>query len=171
MALGRYRRSCFHLPSANDIAFTTQPVVRVADAGGNTVAPATDAITVALKAGTGTAGATLSGTVMDPSGGRVLLDRSNEDSYMVISKRMSLSDDGRWAITFNGQIYNHPALKAELEAEGVRFLSVDPGDMDTPFHALAMPDADPATLKRPELAARELADLVAAALSRVGHLS
>jgi NAD(P)-dependent dehydrogenase (short-subunit alcohol dehydrogenase family) len=60
---------------------------------------------------------------------------------------------------------------AELEAEGVRVLSVDPGDMDTPFHALAMPDADPATLKRPELAARELADLVAAALSRVGHVS
>ena len=29
--------------------------------------------------------------------------------------------------------------------------------MDTPLHALAVPDADPATLKRPETAARELA--------------
>jgi NAD(P)-dependent dehydrogenase (short-subunit alcohol dehydrogenase family) len=28
---------------------------------------------------------------------------------------------------------------AELEAEGVRFLSLDPGDMDTPLHALAVP--------------------------------
>jgi NAD(P)-dependent dehydrogenase (short-subunit alcohol dehydrogenase family) len=53
---------------------------------------------------------------------------------------------------------------AELAAEGVRFLSVDPGDMDTPLHAVAVPDADPATLKRPEDAARELADAIAAAL-------
>ncbi len=53
---------------------------------------------------------------------------------------------------------------AELAAGGVRFLSLDPGDMDTPLHALAVPDADPATLKRPEVAARELADAIAAAL-------
>jgi NAD(P)-dependent dehydrogenase (short-subunit alcohol dehydrogenase family) len=52
----------------------------------------------------------------------------------------------------------------ELASEGVRFLSIDPGDMDTPLHALAVPDADPATLKRPETAARELADAIAAAL-------
>src|SRR3989442_5615993 len=52
----------------------------------------------------------------------------------------------------------------ELAAEGVRFLSLDPGDMDTPLHALAVPDADPATLKRPEAAARELADAIARAL-------
>ena len=54
----------------------------------------------------------------------------------------------------------------ELAAEGVRFLSLDPGDMDTPLHALALPDADPATLKRPEAAAHELADVIAAALNK-----
>jgi len=54
---------------------------------------------------------------------------------------------------------------AELAAEGVRFLSLDPGDMDTPLHALAVPDADPATLKRPAAAARELADAIAIALT------
>jgi NAD(P)-dependent dehydrogenase (short-subunit alcohol dehydrogenase family) len=54
----------------------------------------------------------------------------------------------------------------ELAAEGVRFLSLDPGDMDTPLHALAIPDADPVTLKRPEAAARELADAIEAALTR-----
>ena len=54
----------------------------------------------------------------------------------------------------------------ELQSEGVRFLSIDPGDMDTPLHAAAVPDADRSTLKRPEAAARELADAVAAALSR-----
>jgi NAD(P)-dependent dehydrogenase (short-subunit alcohol dehydrogenase family) len=53
---------------------------------------------------------------------------------------------------------------AELEAEGIRFLSLDPGDMDTPLHALAVPEADPATLKSPETAARELVDAIAAAL-------
>ena len=52
----------------------------------------------------------------------------------------------------------------ELAIEGVRVLSLDPGDMDTPLHALAVPDADPATLKRPAIAARELADAIAATL-------
>ena len=42
----------------------------------------------------------------------------------------------------------------EAAAEGVWFLSFDPGDMDTPLHALAVPDADPATLKRPEACGR-----------------
>jgi NAD(P)-dependent dehydrogenase (short-subunit alcohol dehydrogenase family) len=52
----------------------------------------------------------------------------------------------------------------ELAATGVRFISVDPGDMDTALHAAAMPDADVSSLKRPELAARELVELIAAAL-------
>ena len=55
----------------------------------------------------------------------------------------------------------------ELASEGVRVLSVDPGDMDTPLHALAVPDADPATLKRPEAAAREVADAIAAVAANV----
>ena len=43
--------------------------------------------------------------------------------------------------------------------------------MDTPLHALAVPDADPATLKRPEAAARELADAIAGrALAREGSV-
>jgi NAD(P)-dependent dehydrogenase (short-subunit alcohol dehydrogenase family) len=53
----------------------------------------------------------------------------------------------------------------ELAAAQVRVLSLDPGDMDTPLHAVAVPDADPGTLKRPEVAARELTDVLAAALS------
>ena len=53
----------------------------------------------------------------------------------------------------------------ELASEGIRVLSLDPGDMDTPLHAVAVPDADPATLKRPDTAARELADAIATALS------
>jgi NAD(P)-dependent dehydrogenase (short-subunit alcohol dehydrogenase family) len=52
----------------------------------------------------------------------------------------------------------------ELTGAGVRFLSLDPGDMDTPLHALAVPDADPASLKRPQVAARELLVAIEAAL-------
>src|SRR5262245_37154007 len=52
----------------------------------------------------------------------------------------------------------------ELGAHGVRFLSIDPGDMDTPLHAVAIPDADPATLKRPDTAAAELIGAIARAL-------
>jgi NAD(P)-dependent dehydrogenase (short-subunit alcohol dehydrogenase family) len=54
----------------------------------------------------------------------------------------------------------------ELAAEGVHFLSLDPGDMETPLHARAVPDADPATLKRPETAARELLDAIGEVLRR-----
>ncbi|MFA5160967.1 MAG: asparagine synthase (glutamine-hydrolyzing) [Elusimicrobiales bacterium] len=34
-----------------------------------------------------------------------------------------VSDDGAAAIVFNGEIYNHPALKSELEAKGEKFLT------------------------------------------------
>ena len=48
------------------------------------------------------------------------------------------------------------------EMPNLRFVSVDPGEMDTAMHAAAMPDADPATLARPdEVAARILAILAA----------
>lgn len=48
----------------------------------------------------------------------------------------------------------------ELSGQGVRFIALDPGDMDTPMHAAALPDADPATLKSPADAARELAETI-----------
>jgi NAD(P)-dependent dehydrogenase (short-subunit alcohol dehydrogenase family) len=38
----------------------------------------------------------------------------------------------------------------------VRVLSVDPGEMDTEMHALAMPDEDPSALARPEDVARRI---------------
>jgi len=50
----------------------------------------------------------------------------------------------------------------ELQAEHVRVLSIDPGDMDTPLHALAVPDADRDALKPPHVAAREIAELIVA---------
>jgi NAD(P)-dependent dehydrogenase (short-subunit alcohol dehydrogenase family) len=54
----------------------------------------------------------------------------------------------------------------EARADGVRFLSIDPGDMNTPLHALAVPDADPASLKRPEAAAAEIVEALGTSLAR-----
>ncbi len=44
----------------------------------------------------------------------------------------------------------------ELQPQGIRVLERDPGDMDTPLHAAALPDADPATLQPPAQAAEAL---------------
>lgn len=45
---------------------------------------------------------------------------------------------------------------AELADRGVRFVSVDPGEMDTAMHADALPDADRTRLRRPEDVAQAL---------------
>jgi NAD(P)-dependent dehydrogenase (short-subunit alcohol dehydrogenase family) len=57
----------------------------------------------------------------------------------------------------------------ELASVGVRVLAIDPGDMDTPLHALAVPDADPSTLRSPEASARDLIDAIASALPAGAH--
>lgn len=51
-------------------------------------------------------------------------------------------------------------LAVELAEQGVRVLTVDPGEMDTAMHRAAMPDADPATLARPADVARRLVALL-----------
>ena len=53
---------------------------------------------------------------------------------------------------------------AEAKADGIAFLSLDPGDMDTPLHALAVPASDPGTLRHPRDAATEI---VGALIARV----
>lgn len=53
----------------------------------------------------------------------------------------------------------------EARDEGVHFLSVDPGDMDTPLHAAAIPDADPATLRRPVDSAADVIERMLAILA------
>ena len=55
---------------------------------------------------------------------------------------------------------------AELDPFGVRFVSVDPGDMDTALHREAVPDADPAGLQDPD----EVAERFLALLDRAGSL-
>jgi len=54
----------------------------------------------------------------------------------------------------------------ELAAEGIRTVSIDPGDMDTPLHELAVPDADRSSLKSPDQAAAEIIELIVARAAR-----
>ena len=50
---------------------------------------------------------------------------------------------------------------AELNGAGLRFLSVDPGEMDTEMHAAAMPEADRSALSSPAAIARRIARMIA----------
>jgi NAD(P)-dependent dehydrogenase (short-subunit alcohol dehydrogenase family) len=49
---------------------------------------------------------------------------------------------------------------AELADSGVRFFSVDPGEMNTKMHADALPDADPVTLANPKDVAEIIAEMI-----------
>ncbi|MEM9653933.1 MAG: SDR family oxidoreductase [Actinomycetota bacterium] len=51
----------------------------------------------------------------------------------------------------------------EAKGLGIRLVAVDPGDMDTPLHAIADPDTDPASLKDPADSAIEVVAAMAAA--------
>lgn len=55
---------------------------------------------------------------------------------------------------------DHLARSFAAELDPVRFLAVDPGEMDTVMHADAMPDADRATLARPADVAARLVTLL-----------
>ena len=59
------------------------------------------------------------------------------------------------ALEHLGRIWN-----SELSGTGVRFLTVDPGEMDTRMHREAVPDADPASLPPPEQAAARVLQLL-----------
>ena len=59
----------------------------------------------------------------------------------------------------------------ELAPEGIHIVCVDPGDMDTPLHALAVPEADRATLKNPDTAAAEIVELIATRAARAEELA
>ena len=48
----------------------------------------------------------------------------------------------------------------ELKDQGIRFLSIDPGDMNTPMHFAAIPDADPTQLRDPKDSASRILDLI-----------
>jgi NAD(P)-dependent dehydrogenase (short-subunit alcohol dehydrogenase family) len=51
-------------------------------------------------------------------------------------------------------------FQAELQDSGVKFLAVDPGDMNTPMHFSAIPEADPSKLFLPQDSSRLLIELI-----------
>jgi len=69
---------------------------------------------------------------------------------------------GAYGVSKAGLRHLSRIWREELVGLGIDMVAVDPGDMDTPMHALAVPDADRAGLKRPEQAAVEIADLIEA---------
>jgi NAD(P)-dependent dehydrogenase (short-subunit alcohol dehydrogenase family) len=80
-----------------------------------------------------------------------------------LSSDASVNAHSRWgAYSASKAASDHLARiwAAELGERGVKVMSVDPGDMDTEMHAAAIPDADPATLARPDDVARVIADMI-----------
>ncbi len=57
---------------------------------------------------------------------------------------------------------DHPSqiFDVELKDQGVHFLAIDPGDMNTPMHAAALPDADPASLRDPSDSAKKIIQIL-----------
>jgi len=51
-------------------------------------------------------------------------------------------------------------LAIELADTGVRFFSIDPGEMNTRMHADAVPDADPAALAQPDDVAPRILEII-----------
>jgi NAD(P)-dependent dehydrogenase (short-subunit alcohol dehydrogenase family) len=101
----------------------------------------------------------LAAAARDGSGAVVL--NISSDAAIEAYPRWGAYGASKAALRHMSRIWNE-----ELQADKIAVLTLDPGDMDTPFHAAAVPDADRSALKRPETAARELADAIAAALSR-----
>ncbi len=70
---------------------------------------------------------------------------------------------GSYGISKAAQDHLARSLAAELDP--VRFLAVDPGEMDTRMHADALPEADRSTLARPADVAARLVTLIGTAAS------
>jgi NAD(P)-dependent dehydrogenase (short-subunit alcohol dehydrogenase family) len=96
--------------------------------------------------------------------------REDRGSVVVnISSDAAFTPYARWGAYAASKAALHHMTRIwdeELKSEGVQFLSLDPGDMDTELHRTALPDDNPSLLKRPETAAREIADVIAGAMLR-----
>lgn len=100
-------------------------------------------------------------------GGRPLVVNISSDAAINAYSNWGAYGASKAALHHLSEIWN-----TELESQGIRVISWDPGDMDTPLHAVAVPGADSTALRRPEDAARELISKIAnhiAALREVGQ--
>ena len=67
---------------------------------------------------------------------------------------------GAYGVSKAAQDHLSRIFAAELSGAGVKFLSVDPGEMDTEMHAAAMPEADRTALQKPEAVAARIARMI-----------
>jgi NAD(P)-dependent dehydrogenase (short-subunit alcohol dehydrogenase family) len=89
-------------------------------------------------------------------GGRPLVVNISSDAARNAYPNWGAYGASKAALHHLSEIWN-----AELASQGIQVISWDPGDMETPLHAVAVPDADSTALKRPEDAARELISKIA----------
>ncbi len=67
---------------------------------------------------------------------------------------------GGYAVSKAGVDHMSRIFDEELKDQGVRFLSLDPGDMKTPMHFAAIPDANPDHLRDPADSAHKILQLI-----------
>lgn len=83
--------------------------------------------------------------------GRGLIVHVTSDASVTPYPRWGAYGVSKAALDHLGRIWAE-----ELAGTGVRFLTLDPGEMNTRMHADAMPEADPATLADPEAVAARI---------------
>ena len=90
--------------------------------------------------------------------GRGLVVHITSDAGAVAYPRWGAYGISKAALDHLGRIWAE-----ELQDTGVRFLTIDPGEMDTAMHSAAMPDADRLVLARPADVAARIAGIIASA--------
>lgn len=81
--------------------------------------------------------------------------------FLFLSSDAAVSAYSGWgAYGVSKAAQDHLARSFAAELDPIRFLSIDPGEMDTKMHADALPGADPTTLARPSDVARSLARII-----------
>jgi NAD(P)-dependent dehydrogenase (short-subunit alcohol dehydrogenase family) len=97
-------------------------------------------------------------------GGRPLVVNISSDAAINAYPNWGAYGASKAALHHLSEVWN-----SELALQGIQVISWDPGDMDTPLHAVAVPGADPTALRRPEDAARELILKIASHISTLGE--
>ena len=90
--------------------------------------------------------------------GRGLIVHITSDAGAAAYERWGVYGVSKAALDHLGRIWAE-----ELKDTGVRFLTIDPGEMDTAMHAAAVPDADRSVLARPADVAARIAGIIASA--------
>lgn len=67
---------------------------------------------------------------------------------------------GAYSVSKSALDHLTAVFQAELSSEGIQFLAIDPGDMNTPMHFAAIPDANPDQLRDPAESAQRIINYI-----------